>query len=323
MLSEMMAKYVKQFTDVLADEVQSLFEAGEADTWVSVRNLLASKTDVAESELSNAHVDFELPRSEIDTRLGYLKENARSVVERKARESAATRRVLMRMKDRFAKVFNHDENSKSGAWTTEQNIEEIERNALSASLKILEIMAAIRLDQTTDQIEHVLFSSLMDGNGAVPASGAPPDLLTSNAWEEVSPNATLLTPVECKSLWMQFKADIKYIMNQATSTQQTLRQAKRAITIVVGVVVVVGAAVVATVGTPTAMGIAARPEVAAVLKAVGPGLAAVMKDIGPEVLATLKDIGPEVAGAVRSLGPQIVTAVIAMMTNGFARPHRQ
>ncbi|XP_061956195.1 protein ROOT HAIR DEFECTIVE 3 homolog 2-like isoform X2 [Populus nigra] len=323
MLSEMMAKYVKQFTDVLADEVQSLFEAGEADTWVSVRNLLASKTDVAESELSNAHVDFELPRSEIDTRLGYLKENARSVVERKARESAATRRVLMRMKDRFAKVFNHDENSKSGAWTAEQNIEEIERNALSASLKILEIMAAIRLDQTTDQIEHVLFSSLMDGNGAVPASGAPPDLLTSNAWEEVSPNATLLTPVECKSLWMQFKADIKYIMNQATSTQQTLRQAKRAITIVVGVVVVVGAAVVATVGTPTAMGIAARPEVAAVLKAVGPGLAAVMKDIGPEVLVTLKDIGPEVAGAVRSLGPQIVTAVIAMMTNGFARPHQQ
>ncbi|KAG6753344.1 hypothetical protein POTOM_043404 [Populus tomentosa] len=323
MLSEMMAKHVKQFTDVLADEVQSLFEAGEADTWVSVRNLLASKTDVAESEFSNAHVDFKVPRSEIDKRLGYLKENARSVVERKARESAATGRVLMRMKDRFAKVFNHDENSKSGAWTSEQNIEEIERNALSASLKILEIMAAIRLDQTTDQIEHALFSSLMDGNGAVPASGATPDLLTSNAWEEVSPNATLLTPVECRSLWMQFKADIKYIINQATSAQGTLRQAKRAIKIVVGVAVVVGAAVVATVGAPTAMGIAARPEVAAVMKEVGPGLAAVMKDIGPEVLATLKDIGPEVAGAVRSLGPQIVTAVIAMMTNGFARPHQQ
>ena len=95
----------KQFTDVLADEVQSLFEAGEADTWVSVRNLLASKTDVAESELSNAHVDFEVPRSEIDKRLGYLKENARSVVERKARESAATGRVLMRMKDRWSAIL--------------------------------------------------------------------------------------------------------------------------------------------------------------------------------------------------------------------------
>ena len=41
------------------------------------------------------------------------------------------------------------------------------------------------MDQTTDQIEHALFSSLMEGNGAVPASGATPDLLTSNAWEEV------------------------------------------------------------------------------------------------------------------------------------------
>ncbi|XP_034891431.1 protein ROOT HAIR DEFECTIVE 3 homolog 2-like [Populus alba] len=201
MLSEMMAKYVKQFTDVLADEVQSLFEAGEADTWASVRNLLASKTDVAESELSNAHVDFEVPRSEIDTRLGYLKENARSVVKRKARKSAATRRVLTRMKDRFAKVFNHDENSTPRVWTPEQNIEEIERRALSASLKIVAVMAAIRLDNTADQIENVLSSSLM---GAVPAA----DPLASNTWEEVSPNATLLTPVQCKALWTQFKADI-------------------------------------------------------------------------------------------------------------------
>ncbi|XP_052301853.1 protein ROOT HAIR DEFECTIVE 3 homolog 2 isoform X10 [Populus trichocarpa] len=323
MLSEMMAKYKKQITLVLAKRVESLLEAGERDTWASIRNLFECNTEAAVSEFSDAAVSFNLHSSEIDTKLQHLRKHARKLLKKKARQAADARRVLMRMKDRFAKVFNHDENSKSGAWTTEQNIEEIDRNALSASLKILEIMAAIRLDQTTDQIEHVLFSSLMDGNGAVPASGAPPDLLTSNAWEEVSPNATLLTPVECKSLWMQFKADIKYIMNQATSAQQTLRQAKRAITIVVGVVVVVGAAVVATVGTPTAMGIAARPEVAAVLKAVGPGLAAVMKDIGPEVLATLKDIGPEVAGAVRSLGPQIVTAVIAMMTNGFARPHQQ
>ena len=95
----------KQLTDVLADEVQSLFEAGEADTWVSVRNLLASKTDVAESELSNAHVDFELPRSEIDAKLGCLKVFARSMVERKARKSAATERVLMPMKHRWSSLL--------------------------------------------------------------------------------------------------------------------------------------------------------------------------------------------------------------------------
>lgn len=56
---------------------------------------------------------------------------------------------------------------------------------LLQSLKILEIMAVIRLDKTADQIEHVLFSSLMDGNGSVPASRAASDPLASNAWEEV------------------------------------------------------------------------------------------------------------------------------------------
>ncbi|KAL9335533.1 hypothetical protein Peur_072714 [Populus x canadensis] len=258
MLSEMMAKYVKQFTDVLADEVQSLLEAGEADTWVSVRNLLASKTDVAESELSNAHVDFEVPRSEIDTRLGYLKENARSVVERKARESAATGRVLMRMKDRFAKVFNHDENSTPRVWTPEQNIEEIERKALSASLKILAVMAAIRLDNTADQIENVLSSSLM---GAVPAV----DPLASNTWEEVSPNATLLTPVQCKSLWIQFTADITYIVNQAKSAQEARKQAKKVIQQMFRLVLLAMMTLLSAYG---AMGIAAKPEVAAVMKEV-------------------------------------------------------
>lgn len=246
MLSEMMAKHVKQFTDVLADKVQSLFEAGEADTWVSVRNLLASKTDVAESELSNAHVDFEVPRSEIDTRLGYLKENARSVVERKARESAATGRVLMRMKDRFAKVFNHDENSTPRVWTPEQNIEEIERRALSASLKIVAVMAAIRLDNTADQIENVLSSSLM---GAVPAA----DPLASNTWEEVSPNATLLTPVQCKSLWTQFKADITCIVNKATSDQEARKQAKKVFSFVLLVLLVLLVMIMT-------YGIAAKPE---------------------------------------------------------------
>ncbi|KAJ6386682.1 hypothetical protein OIU78_016584 [Salix suchowensis] len=269
MLSEMMAKYVKQVTDVLADEVQSLFEAGEADTWVSVRNLLASKSDVAESELSNAHVDFELARSEIDTKLGYLKVYARRVVERKARESAATERVLMRMNHRFTPVFNLDENS------------------TPRSLKILAVMAAIRLDNTEDQIEIVLSSSLM---GAVPAVADPPDPLASNTWEEVSPNATLLTPAQCKSLWMQFKADIAYIVNQATSDQEARRQAKKVIKQILGLVALAMMTLLSAYG---AMGIAAKPEVAAVMKEVGQAMAALMKDIGPEVLAILKDELPK------------------------------
>lgn len=323
MLSGMMAIYEEQLTDVLADEIQSLFEAGETDTWLSVRNLLESKTENAVSEFSDAVVGFKVHRSAIDTKLEHLRENARNIVKRKAKEAAAAERVLTRMKDRFKQVFNRDEISKSRFWTREKNVDEIERNALSASLKILSTMAAMRLDKLTDQIEHLLFSSLMDESGDIPSSqrtGATPDPLASNTWEEVSPNDTLLTPVECKSLWMEFKEDMKYKMNQARSDQEALRNAKRVIKIVVGVV---GAAVIAAVGVPTAMKIAARPEVAAVLKAVTTWLLAVLKYIGMEVLETLKYIGMDVlemlkdaaAMAVRSLHPHIVAIIIALVTN--------
>ncbi|KAJ6358545.1 hypothetical protein OIU76_000288 [Salix suchowensis] len=198
-------------------------------------------------------------------------------------------------------------------------------------------MAVIRLDKTADQIEHVLFSSLMDGNGSVPASRATSDPLASNAWEEVIVGfsrryAAYTSGVQLIMDAVQSRHKVyndavqsrhKVYNEPATSAQDTLRKAKRALKIVVGVVVVVGAGVVAAVGAPTAMTIASRPEVAALMKKVGPELVAVMKDIGPEVLAMLKDAGPEVTGVVRSLGPQIVTAVIAMMTKWMAGPHQQ
>lgn len=82
----------KQLADVLAEEVDSLFVAGGADTWASIRNLLQHKTEVAVSEFLN--------RSITDTKFQHLRDYARNVVERKAREAAASGTLLIRMKDR-------------------------------------------------------------------------------------------------------------------------------------------------------------------------------------------------------------------------------
>ncbi|KAJ6358555.1 hypothetical protein OIU76_000296 [Salix suchowensis] len=121
---------------------------------------------------------------------------------------------------------------------------------------------------------------------------------------QVSPNATLLTPAQCKSLWMQFKADIAYIVNQATSAQEARRQAKKVIKQILGLVALAMMTLLSAYG---AMGIAAKPEVAAVMKEVGQAMAALMKDIGPEVLAILKD---ELPKALSFLGPQVVSVII-------------
>ena len=47
------------------------------------------------------------------------------------------------------------------------------------SLRLLSVMAAIRLDDKPDKIESILFSSLMDG------TVTSPDPLASSTWEEV------------------------------------------------------------------------------------------------------------------------------------------
>lgn len=207
---------------------------------------------------------------------------------------------------------------------------------------------------------------------------------------QVSPNATLLTPVQCKSLWIQFTADITYIVNQAKSAQvpyhellctfivtlfvrpfsvfankflyflnfeqklisiwnapalfqncitcfifqlkflilnltstltrhawyfpqEARKQAKKVIQQMFRLVLLAMMTLLSAYG---AMGIAAKPEVAAVMKEVWQALAVLMKDLGPEVLAVLKD---EVPKALSFLGPQMVAAIMALLTKMMAR----
>ncbi|KAI9384823.1 hypothetical protein POPTR_012G116700v4 [Populus trichocarpa] len=257
MLSEMMAKYKKQITHALAKRVESLLEAGERDTWASIRNLFECNTEAAVSEFSDAAVSFNLNSSEIDTKLQHLREHARNVLEMKAREAADAERVLKRMMDRFSQVLSHDENSISWYnWTTERNLDEVERDALSESLRILSIIAAIRFDGMPDQIENVLYYSLMDTIVPDPYlpntfMGATQDPLASDTWEEVSPEATtLLKPEDCKSLWMNFIEQINPMVTGARSRQDGRRRTRSyaAAAATAAVATGAGAAVAAVVG---------------------------------------------------------------------------
>jgi len=75
----------------------------------------------------------------------------------------------------------------------------------------------------------VLSSALLDnGDGSsaiqersVSAIVSP---LASSTWEEVSPSDTLITPVQCKSIWRQFKTETEYTVGQAIATQEASRR---------------------------------------------------------------------------------------------------
>ncbi|XP_050145062.1 protein ROOT HAIR DEFECTIVE 3 homolog 2-like isoform X2 [Malus sylvestris] len=217
----------KKLSLSLSGPVEALLETGAKDTWALIRKLLNRETEVAVSKFSTAVANFELDNQMVAKMKQHLKDYARNVVETKAREEAG--KIMIHMKDRFATVFNYDSNSMPRVWTGNEDIKSITKDARTASLKLLSTMAAIRLDEKPDNIENVLVSSLVDGTVTVSSSqnrklGSSTDPLASRSWEEVSSKDTLITPVQCKSLWRQFKAETEYSVTQAISAQEAHKQ---------------------------------------------------------------------------------------------------
>ncbi|KAJ8774159.1 hypothetical protein K2173_009590 [Erythroxylum novogranatense] len=215
-LSEITSSFEGKLNDALSGPVEALLDGANSETWFSIRKLLRRETEYAVSGLSNALSGFEMEEETKELILARLEDHARNVVEAKAKEEAG--RVLMRMKDRFSMLFSHDSDSMPRVWTGKEDIRAITKTARSASLKLLSVMVAIRLEDEADNIMKILSSALLDNNSN--KSVATHDPLASSTWEQISQSKTLITPVQCKSLWRQFKSETEYSVTQAVSAQE-------------------------------------------------------------------------------------------------------
>ncbi|PUZ45319.1 hypothetical protein GQ55_8G213100 [Panicum hallii var. hallii] len=225
-LAELKASYEKNLSDALAGPVQSILETGERDSWACIRRLYRRETENAALAFSASLSEFGLDQTVSSKMISDLREHARSVVEMKAREEAGN--VLMRMKERFFTVLSRDRNSMPRTWTGDEDIRAITREARLAALRLMSVMAAIRLDDKPDKIDRALITALLD-SGTLSQKRSVEftyDPLASSTWEEVPPKDTLITPVQCKSIWRQFKAETEYAVAQAMSMQETHRRSK-------------------------------------------------------------------------------------------------
>ncbi|KAG5537879.1 hypothetical protein RHGRI_025094 [Rhododendron griersonianum] len=218
-LSELTNLYEKKLNDALSGPVEALLDGAGDDTWPAIRKLLRRETESAVSGFSVALSSFDMDEQTTDKMLASLEDYARGVVELKTKEEAA--RVLIRMKDRFATLFSQDSDSMPRVWTGKEDIRAITKMARLSSLKLLSVLAAIRLDDEADNIEKTLAVVLVDNrSGALTNKSITlDDPLASSTWEEVSPSKTLITPVQCKSLWRQFKSETEYTVTQAIAAQ--------------------------------------------------------------------------------------------------------
>ncbi|KAL5999593.1 hypothetical protein ACLOJK_037878 [Asimina triloba] len=221
-LHELRAQYEGQLNAALAEPMVGLLDGASHDTWPAIKMLLERESASALSGFSNALSGFEIDQTTMEKMVKGLEEYARNIVETKAREEAG--RVLIRMKERFSTVFSHDSDSIPRVWTGNEDIRAITKTAHSASLKLLSVLAAIRLDDKADKIETTLSASLLDSakRNAADRGIASSDLLASSTWEEVPPAKTLISPAQCKSLWRQFRIETEYTITQALATQMSL-----------------------------------------------------------------------------------------------------
>ncbi|XP_027088942.1 protein ROOT HAIR DEFECTIVE 3 homolog 2 isoform X1 [Coffea arabica] len=225
-LSQLIAKFEKQLSARLGEPVESLFDTGGKDTWASIRRLLRRETDAAVSGFSTAAAGFELDQEGFGKMVQNLRDYARSVVVKEAREQSG--KAVIHMKDKFIMVFNHDNDSLPRVWTGKEDIKAITHEARSAAVSILSVLAAVRLDEKPDKIENVLSSMLIDGSVAISSrsrgAGIIGDPLASSTWEGVPPENTLISPVQCKSIWRTFTAETEYVVTQAISAREAYKR---------------------------------------------------------------------------------------------------
>ncbi|CAI9114324.1 OLC1v1015027C1 [Oldenlandia corymbosa var. corymbosa] len=220
-LSELATAYETKLKEALDNPVAALLEEANDGTWPAIRQLLRRESEKAITSFSSALSGFEMDEETKEQMLSKLEAHAREVVESKAKEEAG--KVLIHMKERFTTLFNYDSDVPR-VWTGKEDIRAITRTARSSSLKLLSVMAAVRLDAELDNIEKTLSLALVDSKASSSSNKnmAPTsvDPLASSTWNEVPPSKTLLTPVQCKSLWRQFKQETEYAVTQAISAQE-------------------------------------------------------------------------------------------------------
>jgi GTPase SAR1 family protein len=243
-ISQLTKAFEKKMDVAIGDPASSLLDAASPDTWPALTNLLEHEVGVATLGLKDAIQDFEPTEEEMSSMLEELTAYGRGIVEKKAREEAG--QVIIRMKDRFTSVFGHEADNMPRVWGEEHDVRAITRDARVAAVKLLAVLAAVRLKPkgtSSDVIEASLLTAIGEPHESLqrtlsrklsvtnttsnsnPASGDS-QVLAASTWPGVPPSDTLLTPVQCKTLWRQFQNETEYTISQALAAQDAAKRGK-------------------------------------------------------------------------------------------------
>ncbi|KAK9055661.1 hypothetical protein SSX86_026746 [Deinandra increscens subsp. villosa] len=181
-LSDLTGLYESNLKNALHGPVEAILEGAADDTWPAIRKLLRSETKTALSKFSRALAGFEMDEDAKKNLLSRLESYAIDTVEGKAKEEAG--KVLHSMKERFTTIFNHDNDLMPRTWTGKEDIRAINKTARTSALKLLSVLAAIRLEDYADRIQTVLLQALAEPSISPDKSSNMQNPLATSKWEK-------------------------------------------------------------------------------------------------------------------------------------------
>ncbi|CAI5464782.1 unnamed protein product [Closterium sp. Yama58-4] len=200
-------------SDAISEPIAALLEAVTDNTWRDIRAVFFHQLDAACSDVEQAVAGFQLGEDEQARLKGTVEAAGRKVVEERVKRES--QHALSLMKDRFFAVFSQDDQGLPRKWTEGDVIKAIAFDARKAALRLLAVVAAMRLDTVDDSIEPTLFPAQIPPLHTF----SPP-----SPARQVAPDCTFLTPGQCRALWGKFKAETQYVVAQAMQTQEASRR---------------------------------------------------------------------------------------------------
>ena len=218
-----------------------LLEEAPRDMWHRMRDMRTAAVEKWDKEVAETVDEFDPNAEELEHFHDNMRNRITEVVEAKSRDASAA--ALAHMKQAFARVFSKDSKGLPRIWRPLDDVAAINRKAQREALRVLALLAVSRLDDNVDKktddarikaIETALYglipAEVQATEGADETNEEPKakeDVPTAfpTEWEDADADDVMLSPAECRTVWLQFESDTLYAVSQAMAAKEAARRA--------------------------------------------------------------------------------------------------
>jgi len=218
-----------------------LLEEAPRDMWHRMRDMRTAAVEKWDKEVAETVDEFDPNAEELEHFHDNMRNRITEVVEAKSRDASAA--ALAHMKQAFARVFSKDSKGLPRIWRPLDDVAAINRKAQREALRVLALLAVSRLDDNVDKktddarikaIETALYglipAEVQATEGAEETNEEPKakeDVPTAfpTEWEDADDDDVMLSPAECRTVWLQFESDTLYAVSQAMAAKEAARRA--------------------------------------------------------------------------------------------------